>query len=407
MPDNVAITAGTGTPIATDEVTTRNGGTVAAEQVQRVKVGSGVDGTFNDATADTPIPVELQKAGLPSILNARTTNLAANEVFTGTAEDVTKFANAKVNVYSSHASATDGLSIQFSHNNVDWYWLDPYSIAALIGKTFSAPITHKWFRVVYTNGATATTTFVLDTLFYTGDKQASTHRPQDGRSNENDFIEMLSHLMGYNSGANTWERLRTSIANGLQVDVTRMPITAVTGTFFQATQPVSGTFFQATQPVSLGTNTPDVTDRAARLLGVVASIAGALPAGANAIGNLNELRAATLTVTVTAASGTAATLTLPAVAGQFHYITSLEVRLYSTAARVGAAAPILVTTTNISGTPSLTFDTAGAIGTSVAQQPFVSAMPVKSLTVNTATTIVAPIATAGIWRITATYFTAV
>lgn len=35
------------------------------------------------------------------------------------------------------------------------------------------------------------------------------------------------------------------------------------------TQPVSGTFWQATQPVSLATNTPDVTDRAARLLGHV------------------------------------------------------------------------------------------------------------------------------------------
>jgi hypothetical protein len=44
---------------------------------------------------------------------------------------------------------------------------------------------------------------------------------------------------------------------------------AVTGSFFQATQPVSGTFWQATQPVSLATNTPDVTDRSARLLGHV------------------------------------------------------------------------------------------------------------------------------------------
>lgn len=35
------------------------------------------------------------------------------------------------------------------------------------------------------------------------------------------------------------------------------------------TQPVSGTFWQATQPVSLATNTPDVTDRSARLLGHV------------------------------------------------------------------------------------------------------------------------------------------
>ncbi len=40
------------------------------------------------------------------------------------------------------------------------------------------------------------------------------------------------------------------------VVVTSVPTTPVVGTFFQATQPVSGTFFQATQPVSLATNTP-------------------------------------------------------------------------------------------------------------------------------------------------------
>jgi len=92
------------------------------------------------------------------------------------------------------------------------------------------------------------------------------------------------------------------------VNIGNFPATqAVSGNFFQATQPVSGavnignfptlqtvavasfptgqtvnvgnfpsepltvtgTFFQATQPVSLATNTPDVTDRAARLLGHV------------------------------------------------------------------------------------------------------------------------------------------
>jgi hypothetical protein len=64
------------------------------------------------------------------------------------------------------------------------------------------------------------------------------------------------------------------------VAVSNFPATQpVSGTFYQATQPVSlasapttpvtGTFWQATQPVSLATNTPDVTDRSARLLGHV------------------------------------------------------------------------------------------------------------------------------------------
>lgn len=37
----------------------------------------------------------------------------------------------------------------------------------------------------------------------------------------------------------------------LQVDVLTMPTVAVTGTFWQATQPVSGTFWQTTQPISV------------------------------------------------------------------------------------------------------------------------------------------------------------
>jgi hypothetical protein len=124
-------------------------------------------------------------------------------------------------------------------------------------------------------------------------------------------------------------------------------------------------------------------------------------------GNLNELRAATLAVTATGAAAAAVTLTIPAAGvGLFHYITALEIRLYSTAARTGVAAPIVVTTTNLPGTLAFTFETAGAIGTSVVQSPPL-ATPLRSSAANTATTIVAPAVTGGIWRITAFYFTAV
>jgi len=44
--------------------------------------------------------------------------------------------------------------------------------------------------------------------------------------------------------------VHTDTSGDLQIDVLTMPTVAVTGTFWQATQPVSGTFYQATQPVS-------------------------------------------------------------------------------------------------------------------------------------------------------------
>ena len=187
---------------------------------------------------------------------------------------------------------------------------------------------------------------------------------------------------------------------GLWVNIKNSAI-PVTGTFFQATQPISATNLD----VALSTRLkPADTLAAVTTVGAVTAITNALPAGTNAIGNINELRASNLAVTVTAATGTAATLTLPAVAGQFHYITSVDILLYSTAARTGSATPTVVTSTNLPGAIAFTFSTAAAIGTTDAQDLLLTT-PLKSSVVNTATTIVAPIAAGGIWRITATYFT--
>ena len=183
--------------------------------------------------------------GIVSAGNTSVVNLAANAVFTGTSDDVTIYSNIKINVYSSHISAIDGLNYQQSHDGVLWIpGSDVYTIPALAQKSFSIATNLKFFRVVYTNGATATTTLSIQTLYHKSDKQASSIRPQDGRTNDNDYIEILTHLMGYNASTNAWDRIRNTIANGLAVDVTRMP-----------------------------TVTADISDRAARLLGT-ASVRG-------------------------------------------------------------------------------------------------------------------------------------
>ena len=456
--DNTQLNPGTGG----DMVRSTDVGGVKTQHAKIAFGGTGVATTVDNLN---PLPVINPAEGVVSVGNSTVVNLAANAVFTGAAENILIYANIKTTIYSSHASATNGLTFQQSHDGILWIPLsDAYTVPALVQRPFSIPPNMMWYRVVYTNGPTATSQIAIQTVYHKSNKQPSSVRPQDGRSNDNDFVEVLSALLGYNSLADAWNRvgITNAIAGGnenlldrlkvnaalrmidsaqpsgsklvnvtgsqaLGLDVntgtditapTAMPAgglgmrgwlsaiwtkinssLAVTGTFFQATQPVSGTFFQATQPVSLATNTPDVTDRAARLLGV-------LSAGTNAIGNINELRAATLTVSVTSASGVAATLTIPAVAAQFHYITGLTIQIYATAARVGAAAPVVVTTTNIQGSPAYTFETAQAIGTNTPPQGLTNGV-LKSAVSGTATTIVAPIATAGIWRITAYYFTSV
>lgn len=229
---------------------------------------------------------------------------------------------------------------------------------------------------------------------------------------------------------------RTKPSDTQPVSLAIAPSTPVTGTFWQTTQPVSlatapstpvtGTFWQATQPVSLATapSTP-VTGTFWQATQPVSAASLPLPTGAATEATLatrtkpadqqhvlidtspiltNE-QAAILAVTAVGSAGSAVTLTLPAVASQFHYITHIEIEAYATAARTGGATPTTVTSTNLPGNPAWTFETAQAVGTQVTKLAEPS-MPLRSSVVNTATTIVCPATTSVIWRVNVWYRTA-
>lgn len=154
----------------------------------------------------------------------------------------------------------------------------------------------------------------------------------------------------------------------LHVVVDSAPTTPVTGTFFQATQPVSGTV---------------------------------------AISSPVQVQSSTLVVTATAATGVAVTATLPAVAAQFHYISFIEVVKYFTVANAASATPLVVTTTNIPGSLAFTFgQPLGTIGTTD-RMIHAPNSPIHSTTVNTATTVVCPATVGIIWRVNVYYFAAV
>ena len=167
----------------------------------------------------TAVPISMP-SGFISTANSGAVPLGINGVFTGPSEDVTDYADARVIVFADQASAVDGLQIQQSSNGTSWDISDNYTIPAGSGKTFSVGISAKFFRVVYTNGAVAQTAFRLQSKYQKSYSKGSSVRPQDGRANDNDMEEQLGHLMGYNGAS--WDRLRSTVANGLAVDVTRI-----------------------------------------------------------------------------------------------------------------------------------------------------------------------------------------
>lgn len=119
-------------------------------------------------------------------------------------------------------------------------------------------------------------------------------------------------------------------------------------------------------------------------------------------------RAADQGLTITAAAGVAATLTLPAAGiGLFHYITRLVIQRHAAALLVAAATPVIVTSTNLAGAMAFSTPADAAPAGSVYNEPIAIDQPMRSSAANTATTIVAPIVTNGIWRISANWYNGV
>jgi hypothetical protein len=119
---------------------------------------------------------------------------------------------------------------------------------------------------------------------------------------------------------------------------------------------------------------------------------------------IRDQKAATLAVTATGAASAAVTATVPAVVGLRHYIDTISVNRSATAVLTAAAAPVVVTTTNIPGTPALTFgQDAAAQGVDRIQEISFGGAGQAATAVNTATTVVCPVYTGVIWRVNVFY----
>ncbi len=114
-----------------------------------------------------------------------------------------------------------------------------------------------------------------------------------------------------------------------------------------------------------------------------------------------------LAVTNTGAAAAAVTLTLPAPgAGLRQYLTYLSINRFAAAALTAAAAPVLVTTTNVPGTMVFSVPADAALQGSIDRWREDFAFPIAGSALNTAMTFVAPVTTGVIWRLTAGYYVA-
>lgn len=118
--------------------------------------------------------------------NSTTTVLDADEVFTGTSEEVKDYASLTIIIDASHDSAADGISIEFSPDGTNWDKASPYTfdVSVTPSLTIIKPIVARYFRIVYTNGGTLQTHFRMQTILHSSPVLANTYRLADSESPE-------------------------------------------------------------------------------------------------------------------------------------------------------------------------------------------------------------------------------
>lgn len=185
--------------------------------------------------------------------NSTTTPLAGNASFTGTGKDTLGYSYVSVYVYSDQNSASAGVKIEFSSDNSNWNdaTVDTFTAgnaAPNDGQTYLAPCRARYFRVVYTNGATLQTTFRLNSVLRVGSLAGDVIPVADVPTALADHAQLVkSALMGKTTaGGGTWVDVKVNPSGALTAAVTAADGDVFVRSNAASTFPVNAT--QVTSP---------------------------------------------------------------------------------------------------------------------------------------------------------------
>jgi len=163
---------------------------------------------------------ELQSSfdGRVSKVNSTVATLAGGAVFTGTAENIVDTWTIVVSVRTDVNSATDWLSVQFSPDWTNRDVTDVYTVHWTHGETYTFQPVFKWFRIVYTNGASPQTYFRLQTQFKTTYVKPSSHRIKDTIEGDDD-AELMKSVLTWEDPNWVFRDIKTNINWNLSVSL--------------------------------------------------------------------------------------------------------------------------------------------------------------------------------------------
>ena len=214
--------------------------------------------------------------------NSTTSTLIADAVYTGTGQDVSQCSVVTITLDSSHDSATDGMTFEFSTDNSNWDDVYSFTYTAANGaRRFQFPVTAQYFRIVYTNGGTGQTHFRVQTIAHDNATLTTVHRLVEAVHPDRSAQVMKTAIIAQAAGSGDFIPVQVTAGGNFKVSVEEISDGLDIG---------AGNAGSETQRVSISTddvNLASINTDAGTIAGAVAGtemqvdvLTSALPTGA-------------------------------------------------------------------------------------------------------------------------------
>ena len=202
------------------------------EIVKAVLTGENPGGSFVNFQATTAgnfkvaleevngVVMPVENANVVSVDNSTTATLGISGVFTGTGDDVSNYSTVTVTIDASHDSATNGMSFEFSTDNVNWDDIYLFTYTAADGaRRFQFPVTAKYFRTVYTNGTTGQTHLRIQTILHVSAGLTTIHRLSDDINPDRSATLVKSIIVAQAAGSGDFKSVQATAGGNLKVAI--------------------------------------------------------------------------------------------------------------------------------------------------------------------------------------------
>lgn len=253
-----------------------------------IAAGEGVDGVTvprMSLATDVALPTGANTIGAVNVNtgnsistnNSTTATLGNGAVYTGTADDCLGCAGVTTSLLADEDGAVDGMTFQFSPDGSNWDDVNTFTYTAANGaRRFSFPVTARYYRVVYTNGASGQTLFRVQTMLHREPVTRPVHRLVDDISPDRSATLVKSVVAMQSAGSGDFIVLQATASGNAKISLeevngVNLPVSPIVGQTGVAAG--SGAVDVLTQRMILATDDPLVAKTPA--LGTAAMAASA------------------------------------------------------------------------------------------------------------------------------------